>query len=81
MKALLLSFSMLIFCFSYGQDYSVQLIPDSLKLNANAVKRMEEIYVTIESTKKVMVKRKYAITVLNKQGAAYAAYYNSYSSL
>lgn len=81
MKVLLLSIGILILCSSYGQDYSVQLIPDSLKQNANAVKRMEEIYVTIESTKKVMVRRKYAITVLNKQGAAYAAYYNSYSSL
>ena len=81
MKVLLLSIGILITYFSFSQDYSVQLIPDSLKLNANAVKRMEEIYVSIESTKKVMVRRKYAITVFNKRGAAFAAYYNSYSSL
>jgi hypothetical protein len=76
----LIIYSFSIF-FSQAQSYSINLIPDSLKVNSYAVKRMEEIYVSIESNKKVTVKRKYAITVFNKQGAAYAAYYNSYSSL
>ena len=81
MKDILLIICFFSSLFSYSQSYSVNLIPDSLKTNSHAVKRMEEIYVTIESNKKVIVKRKYAITVFNKQGATYAAYYNSYSSL
>ena len=64
-----------------AQNYSVSQIPDSLKLNAHAIKRLEELHVTIKSVNKVIVKHKYAITILDEQGDEYAQYTNNYSSL
>ncbi|NCI50675.1 DUF3857 domain-containing protein [Sediminibacterium roseum] len=64
-----------------AQNYAVALIPDSLIKDANAVKRMEEIRVTMKSLDKVIVKRHYAITILNEKGDRYAQYQNNYSSL
>lgn len=64
-----------------AQNYSVSQIPDSLKLNAHAVKRLEELHVTIKSVNKVFVKHKFAITILDEQGDEYASYTNNYSSL
>lgn len=64
-----------------GQSYAIELIPDSLLKNSVAVKRMEEIQVIIYSTKRIVVKHKYAITILNEEGDKYAGYVNSYSSL
>ena len=63
-----------------GQNYAVSLIPDSLLLNAHAVKRMEEIHLTIKSANKVIVKHKYAITILDEEGDDYSGYENYYSS-
>jgi hypothetical protein len=76
-------FVLLIF-FSHGlfaQNYSVSLIPDSLKQHAHVVKRMEEIKVSVIALDKVVVKRKYALTILDQQGDEYAEYMNNYSSL
>ena len=67
--------------FLRAQEYNAALIPDSLQENANAVKRNEELDIIIESVNKVLVKHKYAITVLNEKGDNYAAYANNYSSL
>jgi hypothetical protein len=64
-----------------AQFYSVSLIPDSLIKNANAVKRNEELHVIIKALDKVIVKHKYAITILNEKGDDYAEYSNNYSSL
>ena len=64
-----------------GQNYAVRLIPDSLLQDAHAVKRMEEIHLTIKSANKVIVKHKYAITILDEQGDYYSVYQNYYSSL
>ncbi len=64
-----------------AQNYNVSAIPDSLKENANAVKRMEEFHVIIKSLDKVIVKHRYAITILNEKGDEYAEYSNNYSSL
>lgn len=66
---------------SFGQEYSVSLIPDSLKEDADVVKRYEETYVLIKSASKAVVKRKYVITVLNENGDDYATYFNSYTKL
>lgn len=65
----------------YAQQYQVSLIPDSLLRNADAVKRMEEMQIQFKAEDKVIVKRKYAITILNEQGSKHAQYQNSYSSL
>src|SRR5215831_13378381 len=71
----------LVFSFTYSQDYNVILIPDSLTKNSNAVKRFEELHVIIKSVEKMIVKHKYAITILNERGDDYAAYYNDYNKL
>lgn len=65
----------------YAQDYNVALIPDSLKTNANAVKRFEELRVIIKSTSKAVIKHKYAITILNEAGNEFSQYTNSYDKL
>jgi hypothetical protein len=62
-----------------AQEYNVLLIPDTLTKNANAVKRFEELHVIIKSVDKVIIKRKYAITILNELGDKYAVYSNYYN--
>ncbi len=78
-------YSLILFlCFSIcakAQNYSVNLIPDSLKENANAVKRFEELRVIIKSPSRAIIKHKYAITILNEAGERYNGYYNSYDKL
>lgn len=64
-----------------AQQYNVALIPDSLRNNANAVKRMEETRVVIKDLDKAIVINKYAITILNEAGDRYAGYSNSYDKL
>lgn len=64
-----------------AQDYNVNRIPDSLKENANAVKRMEELKIIIKSPGKAIVQHKYAITILNEAGDKFASYENNYDKL
>lgn len=77
--------ALILFCFfsvnGMAQHFSVSGIPDSLLRNSDAVKRMEELKVIIKSDDKIVVKHKYAITILNSDGDDYAEYSNSYSSL
>ena len=61
-----------------AQQYNVALLPDSLRENANAVKRLEEIKVTIKSPGRALVRRKYAITILNEAGEDHNTYFNTY---
>lgn len=65
----------------HAQDFNANNISQELKLNANAVKRLEELHVTIKALDKVIIRHRYAITVLNEQGNEYAEYKNSYSTL
>ncbi len=74
----------LFFCIAVSgssQDYKTSLIPDSLKLGANAVKRFEELHVIIKGIDKAIVKHRYAITILNENGDEFAYYNNFYSNL
>lgn len=66
---------------SIAQNYKASLIPDSLKENADAVKRFEELHVIIKGINKAVVKRKYAITILNENGDNFAFYENGYTNL
>ena len=66
---------------SSGQKYNVSTIPDSLKRNADAIKRFEELRVTIKSKSKAVIVHKYAITILNEEGAKFALYQNDYDKL
>ncbi len=81
MKKLLLAILFLSSIKSFSQKYNVSAIPDSLKKNADAVKRFEELKVTIKSKSKGVVIHKYAITILNEAGAKFASYQNSYDKL
>ena len=63
---------------AFAQKYSVALISDSLRKNANAVKRDEELRIIIKSPSKAVIMHRYAITVLNEAGAEAAQYENSY---
>jgi hypothetical protein len=49
-------------------EYSSLLIPDSLKQNANAVVRLDQIDIVISSQRKINVKNKRVVTVLNEKG-------------
>lgn len=64
-----------------AQEYAVVKIPDSLKINASVIKRIEEFTVEIKSISKAVVRHKYAITILNERGEGYANYVNGYTKL
>ncbi|MCY7291708.1 MAG: DUF3857 domain-containing protein [Ferruginibacter sp.] len=81
MKKLFLAILFLSSIKSFGQKYNVSSIPDSLKKNADAVKRFEELKVTIKSKSKGIIFHKYAITILNEEGAKFALYQNDYNKL
>lgn len=82
MKKLMIISTCFLFCSVINaQNYNAGLIHDSLKNNANAVKRMEELKVVIKSESRATVYHKYAITILNEEGASFAYYQNSYDKL
>lgn len=82
MKSLLITIQLVLCSIVLtAQDYNVALIPDSLKKNAHAVKRFEELIVKIKSPSKAVVRHKWAITILNEDGDRYSGYVNSYSKL
>ena len=49
-------------------EYASLLIPDSLKQNANAVVRLDQIDILISSQRSMNVKQKRIVTVLNEKG-------------
>lgn len=59
-----LSFSV----FAQKKEYLVSQIADSLMANANAVVRLNELDITISSQRKMNVKNKRVVTVLNEKG-------------
>src|SRR5215203_4123340 len=61
--------------------YPVSSIPENLKKDANAVKRMEEETFEIISLKETVLRRKVAYTILNENGDNYAAMVVSYDKL
>jgi hypothetical protein len=62
-------------------NYPVYIIPASLKENANAVQRMEEITFTVKSPGEGILKIRYAITILNEKGKKYASVHVGYDKL
>ena len=71
---LLISF----FVFGSGGEYAVTNISDSLKKNANIVKRIEEERFTLRSPGEAVYYRKYVLTVLNENGDKHASFQQSY---
>ena len=64
-----------------AQKYNVALINDSLRENASAITRYEELKVVIKSTSKAVITHKWAITILNESGEQYAGYSSTYSKM
>lgn len=81
MKFLITIAMVSLFTLTHAQDFNVNNIPQELKSNANAVKRLEELHVSIKALDKVVIRHRYAITVLNERGSEFAEYTNSYSTL
>jgi transglutaminase-like putative cysteine protease len=72
------------FLFAQKTDYSAQTVSDSLKENADAIIRLNQIDIVIASQRSMNIKTKRVVTVLNEKGfdavEAYE-YYNKSSSL
>lgn len=64
------AFLLLFFNLSYCQklEYLVAAIPDSLKLNANAVVRLDQTDIDITSQRNMNIKNKRIVTILNEKG-------------
>ena len=54
--------------FSQNLDLNILSLPDSLTKNANSVVRFYDTHIELISHKKMIIKRKKAVTVLNKLG-------------
>ncbi|SHF69179.1 protein of unknown function [Flavobacterium fluvii] len=59
-------------------EYSSLLIPDSLKQNANAIVRLDQIDIVIASQRSMNIKEKRVVTVLNEKGQNAIDAYESY---
>lgn len=64
-----------------AQPYAVANIPEPLKEQANVVKRMEKTHFDVINHTNTVLKRKYALTILNEQGAEFADFVLHYSKL
>lgn len=60
-------------------QYSTLIIPDSLKLNANAIVRLDQIDIIISSQQKMNIKNKRVVTVLNENGKNVIEAYENYN--
>ena len=67
-------------CFANG-IYNVGLIPETLRKNANVVKRMEDFRFEIHSLTNTTTRLKYAFTILNENGEKYAQFAEGYDKL
>lgn len=81
MKLTIFSLFLLLSLSGYGQklEYSVLTIPDSLKQNANAVKRLSAMDINILSQKEMTISATETVTVLNELGLSsleLTEYYN-----
>lgn len=75
---ILTSFLLLNSICTAQNNFSALSIDESLTKNANAVVRLHELTITINSMNQLMVQRKRIVTVLNKSGNSDAAAYVGY---
>src|SRR6187402_3329533 len=54
--------------YSQKFEYTALLIPDSLKQNANAIVRLNQIDIVIASQRSMNIKTRRVVTVLNEKG-------------
>lgn len=64
-----------------AQNLSVENIPQILKDQSNVIKRFEKVYFDIIDPTHTVLKKKYALTVLNEQGAKESQFLIGYSKL
>jgi len=64
-----------------GGEYAVSRIPAALLKNAHAVKRMEKIRFEVINTGEAVLKKKYALTILNENADRLAAFVEYYDKL
>jgi|CXWL01.1.fsa_nt_gi transglutaminase-like putative cysteine protease len=62
-------------------EYAVSKIPAALLKNTNAIKRMEKISFEIVNTGEAILKKKYAITIMNENGDRQAGFVEYYDKL
>ena len=62
----------------FAQDYAAGTIPDQLMANANAVVRLDELQVNVESQRFMEVNATRVVTVLNENGRRFVEAYLSY---
>jgi hypothetical protein len=66
------------FLFAQKSDYSTLTISDSLKENANAIVRLNQIDIVIASQRSMNIKTKRVVTVLNEKGFDAVEAYENY---
>jgi transglutaminase-like putative cysteine protease len=66
------------FLFAQKSDYSTLTISDSLKENANAIVRLNQIDIVIASQRSMNIKNKRVVTVLNEKGFDAVEAYENY---
>jgi hypothetical protein len=74
----LISFLFSTLIFAQKPEYSSLLIPDSLKLNANAVLRLSQMDIVISSQRNMNIKKKRVVTILNEKGQGASDAYENY---
>lgn len=74
----LITFLFATTAFAQKTEYSTLLIPDSLKQNANAVVRLNQIDILISSQRSMNIKKKRVVTVLNEKGLESIDAYENY---
>ncbi|MBI5372993.1 MAG: DUF3857 domain-containing protein [Sphingobacteriales bacterium] len=67
--------------FAGDGEYAVTRIPAALLKNANAVMRMEQISFEVVNTGEAVLKRRYAITILNENGDRHAMFMEYYDKM
>ena len=55
-------------------NYAVSSVPEQLLKDANVIKRMEDIRFEINNTGEAILKKKYALTIMNEKGDRHAAF-------
>ncbi|HTS45901.1 MAG TPA: DUF3857 and transglutaminase domain-containing protein [Puia sp.] len=78
MRIWMLFFFITSFSVLRAQSYNAQLIPDSLKTNAHAVKRYDEIILEIKSPAKAIEHEHHVYTILDEEGDVHAKYLSGY---
>ncbi len=69
------------FLLAGGGEYAVSRIPQALLKNANVVKRAETISFVIINSGEAILRKKYALTILNEKGDRHAGFTEYYDKL